>query len=107
MKITIKDKTVELKQTLRSAIIYENIQGKSPENIETLTDIVVYIYAVIIGSDPSLKLTFDEFLDYVDEHPDIIESFNQWVLEINGLTAQLAKDVDEKEAKGKKNEKKN
>jgi len=103
MKIKIKDRDVELKQTLRSAIMYENIQGKSPENIDGITDMVVYIYCVVIGSDKTLDITLDEFIDYIDVHPEVINDFSLWIAEINAVTTQLSADIEKAGGnKGKK-----
>lgn len=78
MTITIKDKTVELKYGFRSLILYENITGKS-FNPQTTTDVLVFMYSVILGSDKNVSLTFDEFLDMVDENPNMVVEFSEWL----------------------------
>ena len=81
MKITIKDKEIELKNTLRSMIMYENIAEKS-FNPETVTDIITYMYCVVVASSNDYTLTFDEFINYVDENPTIFDEFGQWLTSI-------------------------
>jgi hypothetical protein len=76
MKITIKDKDIELKNTLRSMIMYENITEKS-FNPETVTDIITYMYCVVVASSNDYTLTFDEFINYVDENPTIFDEFGE------------------------------
>lgn len=83
MKINIKGKEIELKYSFRSFILYENIQGKS-FTPTTTTEVLVFLYCCILASDKELVFTFDEFLDYVDEHPTIIEEFSEFfVAQIN------------------------
>ena len=69
MTIKINDKEIELKQTIRSLLMYENIKGESyqPKN---LNDILLYIYCVVVASSKDYSLSYDDFIDWVDEHPD-------------------------------------
>lgn len=66
MKVKINDKTIELKHSLRSIIIFESISNK-PFNIVTMTDISLYFYCSIMASASDLDLTFEEFLSWLDE----------------------------------------
>jgi hypothetical protein len=47
MKIQIKDIEITLKSTFRTYIIFENITGKSFQNVATLSDILCFMYATI------------------------------------------------------------
>lgn len=90
MEITIKDKNIELKQTMRSIMVYEQITGK-PFSPTTITDILIYFYSVLIASDTSLEMPFDEFMDFVDDNPEAFENFNKWLAkthEKNSVTKQ-------------------
>ena len=83
MVLKIKDKEVKLKYTLRAMMLYENIQNKSFAP-ESTTDVLVYMFCVILSSDKELNLTFDEFLDMVDENPKLMVDFSNWLTgEIN------------------------
>jgi len=90
MKITIKDKEIELKNTLRSMIMYENIAEKS-FNPETVTDIITYMYCVVVASSNDYTLTFDEFINYVDENPTIFDEFGQWLTSITASNNAVKK----------------
>lgn len=90
MKITIKDKEIELKNTLRSMIMYENIAEKS-FNPETVTDIITYMYCVVVASSNDYTLTFDEFINYVDENPTIFDEFGQWLTSITSSNNAVKK----------------
>jgi len=88
MKITIKDKEIELKYTMRSMLMYENITEKtfSPS---TMTDIITYMYCVVLSSAKDYSISYDEFIDYLDENVDVVNEFSQWLIDVvavhNGL----------------------
>ena len=69
MTIKINDKEIELKQTIRSLLMYESIKGESyqPKN---LNDILLYIYCVVVASSKDYSLSYDDFIDWVDDNPD-------------------------------------
>lgn len=84
MILNIKGKDVTLKYSFRSFILYENIQGKSFSPSST-TEVLVFLYCCILASDRDLDFNFDEFLDMIDERPEIIVEFSEF------LTSQLNK----------------
>lgn len=84
MTIKIKDREVTLKYSFRALMLYENIQKKS-FNPETTTDVLVFMFCVIMGSDKDIDLDFNEFLDMVDENPNLVIMFSNW------LTAEINK----------------
>lgn len=79
MKIQIKNTEVELKNKMRSLLIFEHIANK-PFNPTTVTDMILYFYSVILACEPSIDLTFSELMDIIDENPIIYEQFNEWLL---------------------------
>lgn len=78
MKVTIKDKEIELKYSIRSMLMYENITGKS-FNPETLTDVITFMYCVFVSSSNDYSLKFDDFINELDENPDIVKQFSEWL----------------------------
>jgi len=103
MKIKIKEKEVELKYSIRSLMLFENIMNKT-FSIENTQDSIVFFYCVLIASDKTLKLTFDEFIDAIDEDPSIVTDFAEW-LSTNNKVNKLAEEeitADVKETEGKK-----
>lgn len=87
MKITIKGKEIELVNTMRTMIMYENITEKTfaPESV---TDIIIYMYCVVLASSKDYSLTLDDFIEYIDENPDIFEQFSIWLTDVaksNGI----------------------
>lgn len=91
MKVTIGNHNeVELKYSVRSMIMYENITEKS-FSPQSMTDIITYFYCVILSSGKDYSLTFDEFIDYLDENPDAIKEFSEWLNNTVQTNSQLKK----------------
>ena len=70
MEITIKDKKYNIKYTLRALFIYEQITKKAFA-LNTITDYYLFFYCLLLASDSSSELTFDDFIDTLDEHPEV------------------------------------
>lgn len=79
MKIQIKNTEVELKNKMRSLLIYEQITNK-PFNPTTVTDMILYFYSVILACKSDIDLTFSELMDIIDENPSVYEQFNEWLM---------------------------
>lgn len=109
MRIKINDRDIELKYSFRSLIIFENIQNKTFAP-QTMTDVLVFFFCVILGSDRDVQLSFDDFLDMIDEHPELVSEFSEWLTnEMNKDSVMESKDdekTDEPEAKKKLTKKK-
>ena len=74
MKITINEKEIELKYSLRSMIMYENITDKT-FNPSTMSDVITFFYCIVVASAKDYSIKFDDFLDYLDENPNLINDF--------------------------------
>lgn len=81
MKIKINDKEIELKQTVRSLIIYENITGQSMLQPQTMEDVLTYFFCVVLGSSKDYSIKYEDFLDTIDENPSVIQEFTEWMRE--------------------------
>lgn len=100
MEITIKDKEIKLKKTFRSLIAFESATGKAFAP-KTVTDSIMYFYCVIIASDQELELTYDEFMDWLDENPTALNEFTQWLIEQSQAEETLTKKKSVKTQKKK------
>lgn len=99
MKITVNNQEIELKRSFRALLIYENITDKAfaPTNI---SDILTYFYCVILASKTEIDLSFDEFIEMLDEKPELLEEFQKFILkgeEINKATTSKKKASPKKE----------
>lgn len=107
MKVRIKEQEVELRYSMRALFQYENITGQS-FNPKTLQDFCTFFYCVVCSSNKDLDLTFDEFVDYLDEDPSKMSEFAEWLnstMQKNNFLSGAAQS-QEKESKGKANKKK-
>lgn len=96
MKIKIQGKDVELKRSLRSMIFYESLAGK-PFEPKQLVDIITYFYSVVMSSERTLTITLDEFVDLLDENPQLLIDFSTWLAKVFELESQIkAAKEDEK-----------
>lgn len=81
MDITIKDTNITLKYSFRGMMIYEKIAGTSfqPKGI---SEILIYFYSTILASDRNITITYDEFIDWLDENPNKLTEFSKWLNEV-------------------------
>lgn len=95
MTITIKDTEVNIKQTFRSHIIYEQITGNtfSPKNV---TDIITFFYSTVMACNPEITIDFNEFLDWLDENPNTLTDFISFLTENDKRQQALSPKQDEK-----------
>lgn len=101
MIIKVKDREVKLKWTMRAIMLYENIQNKS-FSPDSTTDVLIYMFCIILSSDKEVDLTFDEFLDMVDENPEMIVEFSTWLTKELNKDSMLSPSEEESEEDKKK-----
>ncbi len=91
MTINIKDKEITLKYSLRAMMMYENITGAtlSPTS---LTEVITFFYCVVIASSLDYELQMDTFIDWLDENPDILSDFGEWLQQVVASNSKLKKD---------------
>lgn len=93
MKLTIKNTEVELKYTMRSLMIYERIANET-FNPKGVTQILIYLYSTVLASAKNLEVTFDEFLEYVDDNQNILAEFNEWLVGVMNKNSYLSRNSD-------------
>ena len=90
MIINVNDREVEIKYSFRAIIIYEKMMNESFQP-KGFTELLVFFYSTILASSNGIDLTFEEFIDYADENPNIVNEFNKWLVtmfERNGYIAR-------------------
>jgi len=70
---------LNLKQTLRAHILYEQIIGHPFEVGDGLNGIVVLFYSYIVGSNRQSNVDYNDYLDWLDEHMDMVGKFSEWL----------------------------
>ena len=84
MNVTIHNREINLRYSFRAMMIYEKITGTS-FNPKGITEIMIYFYSTILASDKDISLTFEEFMNWVDENPTVFNEYSVW------LTSTLTK----------------
>lgn len=69
MEISINNKQVTLKYSLRAMMMYENI-AEGNLTPSSLTDVIVFFYCVVLSSSMDYSLELEKFIDWLDENPD-------------------------------------
>lgn len=94
MKINIKDHEVELKQSMRALIYYENVMNKSfnPQNTTTM-DLTVLFLCTLLASDKTLHISYDELIDAIDDNPQIFVDYTTWFIEEMQKQSTLSQDT--------------
>ena len=106
MKVQILGRDIELKATFRAYIIFENITGKSFQQLSTLADVLTFFYATILGSAKTTDISFDDFLDFIDENPNVVTEFSEWMAGSNAVVEEASNNNVEKEDTKKKTSRK-
>lgn len=92
----IKDKEYKLKYTLRALFIYEQITGKVFK-LQTITDEYLFFYCVLAANNPDMNLTFDDLIDAIDEDPNIMIQFQDFMKsELEKQNIFIANTTDDK-----------
>ena len=90
MEITINNKKVTLKKTFRSVIAYEQATKKT-FNPTTVSETIMFFYCVVIASDAELEITFDDFINWLDENETAIKEFTEWLVKVNEIESTTTK----------------
>ena len=106
MKVNILGREIELKATFRAYIIFENITGKSFQQLSTLADVLTFFYATILGSAKTTDISFDDFLDFIDANPNVVTEFSEWMAGSNAVVEEASNNNVEKEDVKKKTSRK-
>lgn len=98
MKIKIKNKEYEIKNTIRAMFIFEKLANK-PFKIETLLDWYIYYYSMILANNADCTLLFDEFINQCDNDLSLTMQIQDYLSSQMAVSNQLAKEATEDEKK--------
>lgn len=76
--MVINNKEYKLKYTLRALFIYEQVTGKI-FSLQTVTDEYLFFYCILAANNPDMELTFDDLIDAIDEEPNIMVQFQNFM----------------------------
>lgn len=101
MTIKIKDKICKFKQTIRALFLWEQI-AQRPFEIKSLLDNYLYFYCILLANNPDFMM-WDEFIDALDEDPEIFDSLIKILNERNSIN-ELINPADDESSEDKKKE---
>lgn len=93
--ILINGKEYPIKYGIRSMLIAEQITQK-PFSLDNMNEQLVFLYACLLAADNELSMTYDEFLDAVDEDMTIIIRFGEFLAEQQKKESNILKDTKSK-----------
>lgn len=76
--VTINDKSYEFKYSLRACFVWEEITGR-PFEVKTLLDTYIFAYSCLVANQDNPSLEFVEFIDWCDNHPEVMDEFNRFM----------------------------
>ena len=100
--IDIKGEAYKVKPTLRAMFIFEQISRK-PFKIENMLDNYIYFYSLVLANNPDKVISWDTFIDALDEDPTIYEQLNNILLENSKIEEILNPEGEEGDGELKKN----
>lgn len=74
--IKINGKDYKIKYTIRALFIFERITGKA-FMIQTVLDNYVLFYSILLANNPDCVISWDEFIDALDNNPSLIDELNK------------------------------
>lgn len=102
MRIIIENKEIEIKNSFKAMMYFEQINETSFETT-TLTNVILYFYCCVLANKAGVNLTFDEFIEWLDENQDELNNFITWLGKVNKKNELLVpQDEDNKEGSKKK-----
>jgi hypothetical protein len=95
--IQISGQDFTVKQSFRTFMMFEERTKKSISDMSTsIQDLVTLMYCSLSANNKdSFKYTFDEFVDILDNQPDIVNQFSKY------LEEQAAEQTKESKKKAK------
>ena len=99
--ILINGKEYKIKYGIRAMLIQEQITQK-PFSLDNMNEQLVFLYSCLLAANNELTMSYEEFLDAVDEDMSIIIRFGQYLAEQQKKESNILKDTKSKK-KGKAN----
>lgn len=79
MKIKINEQEYEIKYSIRSLFIFEQITEK-PFSLDSTLDHYIFFYSMLLANNRGEKpLDWDQFIDAIDEDPTLVTRFSSYL----------------------------
>ncbi len=78
MKVVIDGKEYAIAYSFRMYFMYERITGEAFKG-GLLSSIAVLFYSALLANNEDFPLTFEQFVDALDENTSLLDEFNHFV----------------------------
>ena len=102
--VTIKGREFKVRNSMRAMFIFEHIAQK-PFKVETALDNFLFLYSIILSSNPDNILSWDEFIDAIDEDNKIFDEINLILKEAKEVEKLLESSEDDDKEDGSQKKK--
>ena len=84
LSIKILDQNFIIKKTFRGLILFEEMTGRAASDAEeNISDVMKLFFCFMKGGNPvTFTFEYEEFLNIIDDHPEIFEEFNTYLQRI-------------------------
>ena len=96
--ILINGKEYPIKYGIRAMLIQEHITQK-PFSLDNMNEQLVFLYSCLLAANNELTMSYEEFLDAIDEDMSIIIRFGQYLAEQQKKEKNILKDKGTKKKK--------
>ena len=96
--ILINGKEYKIKYGIRAMLIAEQITQK-PFSLDNMNEQLVFLYACLLAADNELTMTYEEFLDAVDEDMSSRIRFGKYLAEQQKKEKNILKENKSKKKK--------
>lgn len=100
MEVKINDEVVTLKYGFRALMMFEKITGKTFQG-GGLNDALTLFYCCYVAGNLDTTVTFDDFIDYLDNNPNEVVRFTEWLSKRLSVEGNITEQKDGKETKEK------
>lgn len=105
MKVDINNREIELRYSFRAYMIFEQITEHSFMG-NNLSDFITFFYSVLMASDRELAIDFDNFIEWLDDNPDKLNEFTEWMIANTKKQSELSSKKEVKDEKKESDSKK-
>lgn len=100
--LKINGQDLILKQSFRALIAFEAQTGKNAFNVNTsITDGIIMFYCMLQAANETFKMTFDDFLSYLDTDPNAVPKYYSYLASIAEKTEKAMPNKKKAETRGK------
>lgn len=101
MIVNIKGREITLRFSFRAYMFFEDITGHSFTG-STMAETVTFLYCIILASTDEYDVKFDDFMDAIDDDPNIIINMSEWLTTNDKMSTMLLPKESKKNSVKKK-----